>query len=120
MKTYTVDLSLPKFELEFSSQLKGALQKLGMNEAFSPAKADLTGMRKEGQLYISKVIQKTYLKIDETGAEAAAVTAVVIKTRSIKNNNKRMLVNRPFLMILKSKDLPKNYDALFMSKIEKL
>ena len=120
MKTYTVDLSLPKFELEFSSQLKGALQKLGMNEAFSPAKADLTGMRKEGQLYISKVIQKTYLKIDETGAEAAAVTAVVIKTRSIKLNNRRMLVNRPFLMILKSKDLPKNYDALFMAKIEKL
>ena len=120
MKTYTVDLSLPKFELEFSSQLKGALQKLGMNEAFSPAKADLTGMRKEGELYISKVIQKTYLKIDETGAEAAAVTAVVIKTRSMKLQNKRMLVNRPFLMILKSKDLPKNYDALFMAKIEKL
>ena len=91
-----------------------------MNEAFSPAKADLTGMRKEGQLYISKVIQKTYLKIDETGAEAAAVTAVVIKTRSIKLNKRRMLVNRPFLMILKSKDLPKNYDALFMAKIEKL
>ena len=120
MEPYTVDLSLPKFELEFSSQLNEALQKLGMKEAFNPAKADLTGMRKEGNIYISKVIHKTYLKIDEAGAEAAGVTAVVIKTRGFNPKNKRMVINRPFFMILKSKDLPQNYDALFMAKIEKL
>lgn len=119
MDSSTVELSLPKFELEFSSQLNNVLQNLGMKDAFNPAKADLTGMRKEGNLYISKVIQKSYLKIDETGAEAAAVTAVVIKTRSIGNQNKRMVVNRPFLMVIKSKDLPQYYDALFMAKIEK-
>ena len=120
MNSYTVGLSLPKFELEFSSQLKEALQKLGMKEAFIPDKADLTGIRRKGEIYISKVIQKTYLKIDETGAEAAGVTAGVIKKRTGKHNNKIMVVNRPFLMILKSKDLPQNYDALFMAKIEKL
>ena len=120
MLPYNVDLSLPKFELEFSSQLNNVLQRLGMKEAFNPAKADFTRMRKEGNIYISKVIQKTYLKIDEAGAEAAAVTAVVIKTRSFDPNNKRMVVNRPFLMIIKSKDLPQNYDTLFMAKIEKL
>ena len=115
----TVELSLPKFELEFSTELNNVLQKLGMKEAFNPAKADLTGMRKEGNIYISKVIQKSYLKIDETGAEAAAVTAVVIKTRSIGEKNKRMVVNRPFLLVIKSNKLPENYDALFMAKIEK-
>ena len=120
MEPYTVDLSLPKFELEFSSQLNEALQKLGMKEVFNPAKADLTGMRKEGNIYISKVIHKTYLKVDEAGAEAAGVTAVVIKTRGFNPKNKRMVINRPFFMILKSKDLPQNYDALFMAKIEKL
>ena len=120
MESYNVDLSLPKFELEFSSELNKVLQKLGMKEAFDPGKADLTGMRKEGNIYISKVIQKTYLKIDEAGAEAAAVTAVVIKTRGFDPNNRRMVVNRPFLMIIKSKDLPQNYDTLFMAKIEKL
>ena len=120
MEPNTVDLSLPKFELEFSSQLNEALQKLGMKEAFNPAKADLTGMRKEGNIYISKVIHKTYLKVDEAGAEAAGVTAVVIKTRGFNPKNKRMVINRPFFMILKSKDLPQNYDALFMAKIEKL
>ena len=91
-----------------------------MKEVFNPAKADLTGMRKEGNIYISKVIHKTYLKVDEAGAEAAGVTAVVIKTRGFNPKNKRMVINRPFFMILKSKDLPQNYDALFMAKIEKL
>ena len=52
--------------------------------------------------------------------EAAGVSAGVIKKRTGKHNNKIMVVNRPFLMILKSKDLPQNYDALFMAKIEKL
>ncbi len=117
---YEVDLTLPKFELEFSSELNNALQKLGMNDAFNPAKADLTGMRKEGNIYISKVIQKTYLKVDENGAEAAAVTAVVIKTRGIGTKTKRMIVNRPFVMVIKSSELPKNNDILFMAKIEKL
>ena len=77
-------------------------------------------MKKEGNIYISKVIQKTYLKIEEKGAEAAAVTAVVIKTRSIMNRTKRMVVNRPFIMVIKSNELPKNNDILFMAKIEKL
>ena len=117
---YEVDLTLPKFELEFSSELNNALQKLGMNDAFNPGKADLTGMRKEGNIYISKVIQKTYLKVDENGAEAAAVTAVVIKTRGIGTKTKRMIVNRPFVMVIKSSELPKNNDILFMAKIEKL
>ena len=114
-----VDLTLPKFELEFESQLTNALQNLGMKDAFGP-EADLSGMKRERDIYISKVIQKTYLKVDENGAEAAAVTAVVIKTRSIGNQNKRMIVNRPFVMIIKSSELPENYDALFMAKIEKL
>ena len=120
LNKYEVDLTLPKFELEFSSELNNALQKLGMKDAFDPGKADLTGMKKEGNIYISKVIQKTYLKIDEKGAEAAAVTAVVIKTRSIMNKTKRMVVNRPFIMVIKSNELPKNNDILFMAKIEKL
>ena len=120
MQPCSVELTLPKFELEFESQLNNVLQNLGMKEAFDPAKADLTAMRKEGEIYISKVIQKSYLKVDENGAEAAAITAVVIKTRSIGNQNKRMIVNRPFVMIIKSSELPENYDALFMAKIEKL
>ena len=65
METYNAELYLPKFESEFSSQLNDVLQRLGMKEAFDAAKADLTGMRKERDIYVSKVIQKNYLKVDE-------------------------------------------------------
>lgn len=112
-----VDLTLPKFELEFESQLTDALQNLGMKDAFG-GDADLSGMKRERDIYISKVIQKTYLKVDENGAEAAAATAVIIKTKSI-SREKRMVINRPFLMFLKSSALPENTDILFAAKIEK-
>ena len=119
MFPYNVELNLPKFELEFSSELNNALQRLGMEEAFDAGKANLTGMRKEGGIYISKIIQKTYLKVDENGAEAAAITSVIVNTKS-GNKKIRMNINRPFIMILKSKELPKNNDILFMAKIEEL
>ena len=119
MNTKEVQLKLPKFELEFSSSLKEVLQNLGMVDAFNQAKADFTGMRDEKDIYVGGVIQKTYLKVDEKGTEAAAVTAVIIQTRSVPSY-KRMNVDRPFLFLLRNKKLPQNYEMLFMAKIEEL
>ena len=100
----------------FSSELNNALQKLGMNDAFNPGKADLTGMRKEGNIYISKVIQKFYLKVDENGAEVAVDNTVIIKIRSII---KKINVNRSFVVILKREDLSVNNYKLKLKNIIK-
>ena len=70
-----VKLELPKFELKFSSGLNSFLNKLGMVKPFTES-ADFSEMKKENDIYISQVIQKTYLKVDEKGTEAAAVTAI--------------------------------------------
>ena len=94
-------------ELEFSSELNDVLQKMGMIDAFDEGKCDLTGMRDLRDIFIGKVIQKTYLKVDEKGTEAAAVTAVVFYN-SLPRNIK-MNVNRPFLYILRNKKLLSNY-----------
>ena len=117
----TVDLELPKFKIEFESGLNTYLHNLGMKQAFSPM-ADLSGLAKGGNdLYIDSVIQKAFIEVDESGAEAAAVTAVIIKGwSSIINISQRMYVNRPFLMMLRSKALPEDNDVLFMAKIEEL
>ena len=117
-----VVLKLPKFELEFSANLNTALQNLGMKDAFSVAKADFTKMRKQNDIYVEQVLQKAYLKIDESGAEAAAVTSVIIVTKSagLFLREKRMIVDRPFIMMLRSSQLPKDNDVLFTAKIEKL
>jgi serpin B len=114
-----VELKMPKFELEFSSLLNDVLQKMGMKEAFDQGLADLTGMRDENDIYVGKVLQKSYLKVDEKGTEAADVTAVVINTKSLPRTNK-VKVDRPFLFMLRNKKLPQDYDMIFMAKIEEL
>ena len=114
-----VKLSLPKFELEFSGLLNDVLKKMGMDEPFNQVAADFTGMKDLSDIYIEKVIQKTYLKVDEKGTEAADVTAVVINTKSIPIEFS-MTVDRPFLFMLRNQNLPQNYEMVFMSKIEQL
>ena len=120
LKYAKVNLELPKFELEFSNSLKDILSDMGMENAFTN-NADFSGLREEGNLKIDDVLHKTYLKINENGTEAAAVTAVIIKYTSARPNSEvvyQMKVNRPFLFFLRSKILPNNHDLLFMSKIE--
>ena len=123
LKYSKVNLELPKFELEFYSSLKGVLRNMGMEKAFTND-AELTGLKIENDLKVDDVLHKTYLKVNEFGTEAAAVTAVIIKTKTAVRPKKeiiyQMKVNRPFLFLLRSKKLPADYDLLFMSKIEKL
>ena len=78
-KNTDVDLSLPKFKIEFSQDLKPSLTVLGMIKSFSMALANFTDMaiwdHQRGNLFIGKAIQKTYMLLDEGGTEAAAATA---------------------------------------------
>ena len=120
LKYSKVKLELPKFELEFFSSLKETLSDMGIEIAFTDF-ANFTGLREEGNLKIDDVLHKTYLKVNENGTEAAAVTAVTVKTTSVKpthENIYQMKINKPFLFFLRSKKLPQDNDLLFMSKIE--
>jgi serpin B len=74
-----LDLTLPKVEMRANYILNGALQALGVREAFQ-RNANLDAMADDPNLMISQVIHKTFLAIDEEGTEAAAVTAVDIVT----------------------------------------
>ena len=112
-----LDLELPKFELEYGEKLNEALKNLGIKSAFD--NADFDGLKQGSNLYIGYVAHKSYLKVDEEGTEGAAATIVVIRTHS-RPRIYRMQVNRPFLFLIKSSLLPRNYDLLFMAKVEKL
>jgi serpin B len=109
-----VRLSLPKFEIKYETDLKNILISMGMKEAFGSA--DFSVMRKEKDIFISRVIHKTFIKVDEQGTEAAAVTAVVMKRCMPTIMN----VNHPFLFIIRSKNLPKEHGILFFTKVEAL
>jgi len=113
LKTEEIKLYLPKFEFESSFKLKDALSTLGMKEAFTPA-ADYSGISKQ-KLFISNVIHKTYIGVNEKGTEAAAVTAVLMRLTSAKpHSTKEFKVNRPFIVIIK--DMKTN-SILFMGSI---
>jgi serpin B len=74
---------LPRFKMEASFGLKPALEAMGMKRAFSP-KADFSGISSQGDLYVSAVIHKAYVDVNEEGTEAAAATGVVMRTRAAR------------------------------------
>ena len=94
-----IELSLPKFESSYEDSLKNELSSLGMNIAFEPNNADFSLMREDllKDLYISEVRQKTYIKVDEKGTEAAAVTSVTAETTSMPVELPRVVFDRPFV-----------------------
>ena len=100
LKTTQVTLSLPRFSFESSFELGQTLAAMGMPEAFSMA-ADFSGMDGTDQLYISKVLHKAFVSVDESGTEAAAASAVVIRTKGMPGDHATMTVDRPFIFLIR-------------------
>ncbi len=99
-------ISLPKFEFSYFKQLKDTLIDMGMGTAFSSG-ADFSGMTKEpNSLFISDVLHKCFVKVDELGAEAAAVTVVVMQESAMMppENAAVFHADRPFLFAIYSQE----------------
>ncbi|XP_016946036.4 serine protease inhibitor 42Dd-like [Drosophila suzukii] len=72
-----VNLKLPKFKIELTSELGNILKTMGIRDAFSQS-ADFKGLVGKNGVKISKVRHKAFIEVNEEGAEAAAVTAVLM------------------------------------------
>lgn len=108
-----VDLSLPRFTSEYSIRLNEILQELGARLAFT-GQADFSGISST-PLCIDQVLQKTFVKVDDTGAEAAAVTAITMKlTAMAPQEHKVMILNHPFLFTIQDE---KSGAILFVGKV---
>ena len=101
LKDKKVDVLLPKFKVEFEASLKDPLKKLGMVDAFSRDKADFTGMTAEDELYISHVLHKAYVSVNEAGTEAAAATAVIMALKLEDAEVVEFHADRPFLFVIR-------------------
>ena len=119
MSPKLVQLELPKFQLDCSVTFESVLQNMGMNLPFSEA-SDFTGIVADPSVYISSVVQKSFLSVDEKGSEASSATSETISTKGPPPEFTPMLVDRPFLFMLRNKKFPINYEMLFMAKVEDL
>lgn len=92
-----VNLAMPSFDFESTIGANDVLRSLGMQKPFESS-ADFSGMTKEEALYISDVLHKATITVDEKGTEAAAATAVIMKRTSMPINDPISLVlDRPFM-----------------------
>ena len=73
-----VKVWLPRFTMESQFSLADVLKAMGMKLAFDPDHADFKGMTSTEQVFISAVIHKAFVNVDEEGTEAAAATAVIM------------------------------------------
>lgn len=103
MKPEQVDLRMPRFTMESNFLLNEPLKQLGMPTAFS-RDADFSKIDGLTDLYLSEVRQKVFVKVDETGTEAAAATGAVMAVKSMPINVRPFYADRPFLYAIVKED----------------
>ncbi|HMV29158.1 MAG TPA: serpin family protein [Anaerolineales bacterium] len=96
-----VTLQMPKFKYESSFNLSDALITMGMPLAFDQDHADFSGMTDQQDLYISNVIHKAFVAVDEKGTEAAAATAVIMEGAGAIMPENLLVIDRPFLYFIR-------------------
>lgn len=115
-----VHVVLPKVTIEANYELNEPLMALGLGDAFTGA-ADFSGLIEgagPGDLAISKVLQKTFLDIDEKGTEAAAATAIMMERTAIFIPDEEPVefrADHPFLIALRHRPTG---TVMFMGRVE--
>ena len=114
-----INLKFPKFKFEGEIIFNDILKKMGIKKGFKE-NAEFGKISSEN-MNIEKVLQKTYLEIDEEKTEAAATTVITMKLKGRRPKKKLMNVNHPFLFFIRcNKGLEKIEQFIFMGKFEDL
>lgn len=99
-----VHAAIPKFECEYDVEMSDILTSMGMKNAFDPDTADFSSMGSTEDLtfFISRVLHKTFITVDEKGTKAGAATAVEIRSTGalISIDEKTVYLDRPFVYML--------------------
>ncbi|TEU16292.1 MAG: serpin family protein [Dehalococcoidia bacterium] len=95
-----VALTMPQFEFESEFSLKDTLAGMGMPIAFSSS-ADFSGMTGKPELFISAVVHKAFVAVDEAGTEAAAATAVIMALNAVPPPPVEVTIDRPFIFLIR-------------------
>ena len=108
-----VEVYLPKFKMTSQFSLPETLKKMGMSDAFDPGKADFSGMTGNKDLFISAVLHKAFVEVNEEGTEAAAATGVMMEL-SMALDEPVFRADHPFIFMIKDN---KTGSILFIGRI---
>ena len=116
---YTLlDLSMPKFEFKSGAELKDILMSnFGVLDVFDSSKADLSGISLREKLYVSSIVHKSFISLDQNGTEAAAATAIIMEIESMqidKPEPKEVMINQPFMFFIYDEE---NEIVLFVGRL---
>nr|XP_012623906.1 leukocyte elastase inhibitor isoform X1 [Microcebus murinus]XP_012623907.1 leukocyte elastase inhibitor isoform X1 [Microcebus murinus] len=95
-----VNVGLPRFKLEDSYVLNSDLARLGVQDLFHSSKADLSGISGARDIFISKIIHKSFVEVSEEGTEAAAATAG-IATFAMLAPEEDFIADHPFFFFIR-------------------
>lgn len=112
MDSTYITLSVPKFNIEYSTGLNDILKTIGINKAFEE-NAEFEKMFDNGNMWIDSSIHKTYIKVDEEGTEAAAVTALGMAGSAMPPEPIEVKFNKPFTFVIRD---DANGEILFMGE----
>ena len=99
----TVKTAIPKFEVEYDTEMSGILKEMGMSDAFNSILADFSGIGSStrGNIYIGRVIHKTFIEVGEKGTRAGAATVVEMNDAAAEPSKpKEVILDRPFIYML--------------------
>ncbi|XP_059364536.1 leukocyte elastase inhibitor-like [Carassius carassius] len=102
MRRQEVQVSLPRFKMEESYDMKSLLIRMGMEDVFNDQKVNLSGMSPNNDLVVSKVVHKSFVEVNEEGTEASAATGVIIIEKlSMPLDPKTFTADHPFLFFIR-------------------
>uniref|UniRef100_A0A8C2H3X1 Serpin B6 n=1 Tax=Cyprinus carpio TaxID=7962 RepID=A0A8C2H3X1_CYPCA len=93
-----VEVSLPRFKMEKTYDMKNLLISMGMEDVFNEQKVNLSGMSPNNDLVLTKVIHKAFVEVNEEGTEAAGATGAIFATRSFAQ---MFIADHPFLFFIR-------------------
>ena len=102
-KNGKVKTKIPKFQYDYSADITDMLINMGIKTAFDPNNAELAGIGtwEHGNLYIGKVLHKTYISVAEKGTKAGAVTAEVLSgSTAMPLKELEVYLDRPFMYMI--------------------
>lgn len=108
-----VNVIMPKFTISESFTLNDALQSLGIKAAFT-TQADFSRLANVKDLYIGKVVHKTFMNVNEKGTEATAATAITMNRTAVQQIPVLFRADHPFLFMIVEKGTG---SILFMGRL---